>query len=250
MIKTFPAPLGGLNRRDPLSAMAPTDALVLENLIPRRGYLTPRDRFDQVINFQDADVLNVVPDFVGGMMQYNNDVLIPVSDGGGRTALYNIDNDAFIAAEAGHAAFTNYTIPITLSVPIPTEIDARGLSIRKSLIITGVGAKPVVYDGFTINNLTVTSGMTSLEESQMNRALIFKGRAIYYSTAANSDYWKFWYAEAGSYQGVFNSFDISSFIDQSAYNYVAAITTWSADTGEGRDDFLVIVMYNGEALVY
>ena len=32
----LPAPVGGLNYRDPISAMAPTDALVLENFIPKQ----------------------------------------------------------------------------------------------------------------------------------------------------------------------------------------------------------------------
>jgi hypothetical protein len=41
------APVGGLNLRDPISAMAPTDALVMDNMIPRPGGLELRGGYKQ-----------------------------------------------------------------------------------------------------------------------------------------------------------------------------------------------------------
>lgn len=251
MNRTLPAPIGGLNRRDPLSAMPATDAVMLENLIPRNGYCEPRDRFDKVFDFKDSGVLDIPSiDEMGGMMPYSTNILITVEDDTGKSALYNIDTDAFIAAESGHAAFTNYTPSITLSVSVPTSDDTRGVNFQDNLIITGENAAPAVYNGSTVAGLTRTSGMSSTEALAMDAALEFKGRMLYYATNATPYYHKFWYAEAGSFQGVFNNFDFSSFIEQSAGNGIAKIVRWSADSGEGLDDYLVIVMTNGETLVY
>lgn len=41
------APVGGLNLRDPISAMAPTDALIMDNMIPRPGGLELRGGYKQ-----------------------------------------------------------------------------------------------------------------------------------------------------------------------------------------------------------
>ena len=44
---SVPAPVGGLNSRDSIDAMPPTDALIMSNFFPTTGKITLRDGFTQ-----------------------------------------------------------------------------------------------------------------------------------------------------------------------------------------------------------
>ena len=44
---SIPAPVGGLNSRDSIDAMAPTDAIIMSNFFPTVEKVTLRDGFTQ-----------------------------------------------------------------------------------------------------------------------------------------------------------------------------------------------------------
>lgn len=72
----------------------------------------------------------------------------------------------------------------------------------------------------------------------------FKGRAFYWAQAAQS----FWYATAGSYQGVLAEFNMASVLQSGGT--LVQVVTWTLDSGSGIDDLAVFIFSTGEVLVY
>lgn len=74
---------------------------------------------------------------------------------------------------------------------------------------------------------------------------IYKGRTYYWYDDDNS----FWYAQAGSYQGLLTEFELGAIVQRGGK--IVMMTTWTQqDSGDGKDDFLVIVMSTGEIVIY
>ena len=72
----------------------------------------------------------------------------------------------------------------------------------------------------------------------------FKGRAFYWEEAAQS----YWYATAGSYQGVLAEYDMASVLQSGGT--LVMVVTWTLDSGSGIDDLAVFIFSTGETLVY
>ena len=72
----------------------------------------------------------------------------------------------------------------------------------------------------------------------------FKGRAFYWAENKQS----FWYATAGSYQGILAEFDLSTQITRGGY--LVQMVAWTLDSGSGVDDLAVFIFSTGETLVY
>jgi hypothetical protein len=107
---SVPAPVGGLNSRDSVDAMPPTDALIMSNFFPTTGKITLRDGYTQFCTgIGTGDVETLIEHSAGS----NRQLLAIGSDG----VLYQIDTGSAVSRKTGlangraeHIEFNNLSI--------------------------------------------------------------------------------------------------------------------------------------------
>lgn len=221
-VKSVQAPIGGINRLASIDDMPESDAYVLDNWVADAGFCRLRggcvmvdidvgtDPISTIIAYGDQMIVATGGDLIDtGLTPLN-----PTSPGGPITTL----GSGFASDEWQWEVFND-----------------------KLLLVNGVDA-PQAYDGTTLAPMTIDPSVSSPEDFVGVNS--FKGRSIYWKADSSS----FWYAEAGSYQGVLTEFPLGTITNRVAT--LVSMFTWSADAGDGPDDFFVAVMSTGEALVY
>jgi hypothetical protein len=215
----IPAPVGGWNARDALAQMQPTDAVQLINWVPGNGIVQGR----------------------GGS--------VTIFDGLGDP----VDTMAEFALADGSATFLvvayGDTVAATSNISIaPVSIGSGFTSARwqtaifnDRLVMVNGADDPQVYDGLALTPMTITSGPTGTD---LIGVVNFKGRAFYWENHSTS----FWYAEAGSFQGVLSEFPFGNFVQKGGY--LQQIISWTRDAGDGVDDYCAFVFSTGETLIY
>jgi len=231
---TIDSPVGGINAFDSPENMAPTDAIALQNWIPRSGYLESRPPTGVHLNLSGVGMGTgcylITYHGIAGQQ------LIAIGNGG---TAYNVSAGTQVSVGTGFANMT-YTV---------------SFHINDVLIVMGGAYKEKAYNGTTFTDLDYTGSSPSIiTTGAFTAGCNFKGRAIYINsgrtdvgtplTAVNS----FWYAEAGSYQGNITEFPLDSV---SLYGGTPkAIGVWTKDTGAGPDDILVLYYTTGEVILY
>jgi len=218
--KSVQAPTGGINRLASIDDMPEEDAYYLDNWIADAGFCRLRGGSKTLANFGANPLQTITP-----------------------------YGDQLIIAIGGAIVDTGFTPGTGLpTVGSPTTLGS-GFSVDrwqtkvvngKLLLVNGTDT-PQQYDGTTLSAITFTSGIA--DEEELIGVSSFKGRAFYWKSEAG-----FYYAEAGSYQGAMSYFDLSPWV--SRLSELKLFFTWSADAGDGTDDFAVFLFDTGEALVY
>ncbi len=217
------APVAGINRLSSVDDMAPDEALALDNWIPDAGFCRMRG---------GSKLLSSVPDgSIGTMMAYGDSLIVAA---GGKLI------------EMGYTPQSGNELPVIGS---QTELGTgftsdywQWIVFNGVLLMVNGQDAPQQWDGTSLQPINFTSGIT--DEFELSGVKNFKGRAIYWKETEAGYY----YAEAGSYQGDINFFDLSAQVSRLAS--MKLFFTWSADANDGADDFAVFVMDTGEALVY
>lgn len=220
-VKSIQAPIGGINRLASIDDMPSSDAYILDNWIPDAGDCKVRGGCKLLANFGS--------DAIGTLITYGNTFIV-CTDG-------DIRNSGFSPSGGG--------LP---SIGAPSDIGTGFTNDRwewevfndKLLMVNGVDT-PQQWDGTTLSAINFTSGLA--DPADLIGVGSFKGRAIYWKSEPG-----FYYAEAGSYQGTMAYFDLSTWVSRLAN--LVLFFTWSADSGDGPDDYAVFVFDSGEALVY
>jgi hypothetical protein len=114
---------------------------------------------------------------------------------------------------------------------------------QKLVWVNGVDA-PQVFDGATLTAANFTGSPGTFTAPSMWGVNSFKGRMFYWAENAQS----FWYATAGSYQGVMAKFDMAAQLQTGGS--LVQMVTWTLDSGSGIDDLAVFIFSTGETLVY
>lgn len=208
------APVGGWNARDSLELMPATDAVEMVNLIPDAGSVRSRGGSETFIDGLGGDVQTLIAFTALGsekLLACANSTISDISSGTASSLGTGYSNDKW-----QYAHFNN-----------------------KCVLCNGADT-PQVYDGTSLANITATGPTLA----SLVGVVGFKGRAIFWENAAA----KFWYAEAGSYQGTLTDFDLSLVCKKGGT--VVQILTWTRDAGDGMDDMLAILFSTGEAVIY
>lgn len=209
------APLGGWNTRDPIEAMQPTDAIVLENWYPDvAGVLTRRG--SNIF----ADLLTGTP--VYSLMAYQ----------AGATA-------KLLAASSGTIWDITSQTPVSIGTGFSSD-KWQSTNFNGKLFLANGSDTLQVFDGTTLSAATFTG--TTLSEfvdvgSFHNRVFLWKA-----SEAG------FWYGGTNSVSGSLTFFDLSMLIPDGGN--VVTIQPFSYDGGQGISSYTVIVLDTGEMLVY
>lgn len=227
--KAVPAPVGGWDAQSPLANMPPENAVILDNFIPRAGYVELRKGYapwqeglplpTETIMVWRGHVSTTADDIFAccGASIYDvsnqNDAPVEVVTGTGnaRWQWINFANDAgtFLVA-------------------------ANGL------------VDPIYYNGssWTYTAITGTAGVITLDPRTLIDVMDHKGRLFF----VQSNSLRVWYLEPFAIQGQANLLDLGPIFDKGGE--ILCQATWTLDGGAGADDLAVFVTTQGQVAVY
>ena len=220
----LPAPVGGLNGRDGLSQMAPTDAYEMDNLFPGTIAVTARNGCEQHQGGTGTPIRSLAT-YSGGdaadkILAFSADKIYDASIKGAMTLLKSgMLSDKVISAMFGTVADKAQWLIITTGSDIPKS-----------------------YNGVAIADLAIT-GITEGPQN-INYVCAFKGR-LYFAVNGRLG---FYYLAPGAIQGAAEWFDLAQVTAKGGS--LRAIGTYSQDSGDGPNDYIVFVTSKGEYLMY
>lgn len=215
----IPAPVGGWNARDALSAMEATDAVELTNWVPDNG--TVRGRGGSLTKIADIDGAGTG---ANTLIAYEGDAAVKLLAACGAT-IYDV---------------SDLTTPVSVKTGFTSDYWQFAAFDNNTVLCNGADT-PQVYNGTTLTDITITSGPTP---EDLVGVVPFKGRAVYWENASSS----FWYAAAGSFQGDLVEFPLATFTQHGGV--ISMIVSWTRDSNDGVDDLLAIIFNTGETIVY
>ncbi len=222
---TLPAPFGGLNLRDDITALQPNEARILENWLPTSGQLHIRPGLTRSITGLGSGEVKTLAAFIG----YSASKLLAGANG----KIYDATNDSDpFAATTGTQKATGFS-----NDRWQTQLYANRL-----FFVNGTDG-PQAYDGSTVAAHTWTgSGLTAT--NLVNIGLV--RNRLWFCENNQADVW---YGAIGQ---ITTASDLTKFsLSQIAGGGICmAIASWSRDAGDGADDMTVFVMSTGELIVY
>ena len=230
---TLPAPVGGLNERDALAQMEPTQAIILENFFPTHAGVMVRKGWFRY--YRD------IPGPTETIIKYNassgvekifacaNHSFIDVSLGG-----------TYAAGDVAKSGFTNnrwqYTQMANLAGDFTVAVNGEDV--------------PQIYNGAAWVDAVITQDPSIvppvagfdpkkfIHVTQMHRRLWF--------TEKNST--RVWYLPADVVQGAVKLFDLGEVFPLGGFAQLCM--SWSVDTGAGMDDQSIFLSSKGNIAVF
>lgn len=219
--RTFPAPVRGLNYKDSLALMKPTDALRLDNLLCRPGWL-------EVRKGQVATATGL-PAAVETLLGYVGSSGAQKLFAAAGTAIYDVTSSGAVGAAVVSGLTSAYW----------SQLQVSNTGGNYLLAVNGQDTGQI-YDGATWAAL----GFTGLATSSMSNLGLWKRRV--WVVEKNS--MKAWYGAADAISGPLTAFPFSGIFKRGGR--LQAIINWTVDGGSGSDDYLLAVTSMGEVAVY
>lgn len=218
-----PAPVGGLNYRDPISNMAPTDALVLRNFIPKQTGAELRKGWQYHTEALEDPIVSV--------FSYN----APDPD----------DNKVF-AASAGDIWDVTVDPPVSSQTATGSTDDVWNTTQFATtsgmyLLAVSPGAGYWTYDS---SNGWVQQTVTGLPSNPTSVA-VWKNRVWFTVKDSASVYYL---DTVDAITGTATEFPMGSILRNGGY--VRGLVNWTLDAGVGIDDYLVVVGSQGDIGVW
>ena len=226
--QSIPAPIGGWDAYNPLAAMPIENAVILDNWIPRAGYVEMR-----------RGAVQQASGFTGGgveaLMAYRGAA----------------SGDRLFAAAGG--AIYDVTAPGAIGAPVVSGLlsnrwnylNFANAASAAWLIACNGQDTPVRYDGSSWAPLSLTStGVPAIAPARLFNVFSHKGRLHFLAKGAL----QVWYPDAGAIQGACGLLDLSSVFSKGGRLLCGG--TWSAPSGLTMDDFACYVTDQGQVAVY
>lgn len=258
----IPAPVGGLNARDALAAMPPTDASLMSNMFPYADRVSPRAGFTTLSTASSITKAGTVEGFrrlmahVGGGTEtalgafyYTEDV---AGTGRTRVRIYSIASDGTLATSrevitlastdslAALGEWDNFTSAAGVSYLflMVTKQDAAGATFTNI---------PQAFDGttWTAPSITGLPEFTLGVHSHRNRLWFYGSDGQTTTPKPLSVY----YLPTGAVAGAVAEFNLGPFANKGGR--VVSMRTWTIDGGDGgTDDMAAFVTDQGQVLLY
>jgi hypothetical protein len=219
--------VNGLNDRDSIADMKPSEAVIMDNWWPYPSYLAVRKG--------SANHVTGLPATVETLVEY-----LPITGGStlfaaAGTAIYNVTT----AGAVGAAVQTGLSNARWENAQITTP----GGSFL--YLVNGVD-KPRLWDGtaWTSVDGASTPAITGVTTTLLAHAQLFKNRLFF----AEKNSMRLWYLPVNSIGGAASQLDLGSVFRLGGF--IQAAYTWTIDAGSGSDDHLVVLSSNGEVAVY
>lgn len=227
-VASLPAPIGGWNARDSLANMAPTDAVVLENMFPTVSNVVLRGGYTKWATG------------LGGQVQ--------------TLMAYSANNSQNLYAIA---ATTNSVYDVTTSGAVgAAKVSGLTNAIWEYINVTTAGGnylyavngvdKPILFDGtnwIRVDSAS-TPAITGVTTTKLSNITLFKNRVWF----IEKNTLKAWYLPTSSVGGLAQVLDLSAVAKYGGH--LVDLDTWTIDAGYGVDDNLVFVTSTGEVIVY
>lgn len=220
---TIPAPVGGLNYRDPISEMAPTDALVLDNMIPT----------------QTGTVIRK------GWRYHTSSVALPIKSVFSYNAPIPANNKVFAAAGGNIYDVTTATPSLAQSSTGSTDdvwsVTQFSNGATTFLLAVSPGAGYWTFDtaGGWIKQTPV--GLPA----SVKEVAVFKNRVWF---VANDDSRVYYMRTVDAITGHADPFEMGSLLRNGGV--IRGLINWTLDAGTGIDDHLVVVGSQGDIGVW
>jgi len=223
---SYAAPVGGLNSRDALAAMPPTDAIALDNFFPHGTYVELR----------------------GGSDSYAT-----AMTGNGKTlAVYNGLSGTSTMWCTTESGTYNVSSPGAVGASVAARTNGKhnwvnfGDGTNQWLIMCNGVDKPLYYNGSTWTAVdgASTPALTGVTTTNLIYPFMFKGRLCF----LEKNQLCFWYLASGAAGGALTKFDLSGVAQKGGY--IIAASSLTIDGGNGPDDRAVFVTSKGEVIVY
>ncbi len=219
---SLPPPTGGRNTRDPLAAMAPTDAIGLVNIFPDTNECRVREGHVTYSTGMGAGPVEALAEWTGT----SANKLIAAANG----EIW--DASGATAVQIGASGYSS---------------NRWQMDMFNGRLFAGNGVDPPWdYDGTTKTATAwkVADGQPALNINHLVYPFDYRERL--YWVELNSG--RFWYGGVGAVTDDLKHFDAGQVAHHGGY--VVALGAWSAEAGVGIDDRFVIAMSTGEVLVY
>lgn len=224
--KSLPAAVGGWNARDPLAAMDPRDAIVMDNWFPGTAEISVRKGSAEHVTGIGAQVESLMP--------YNSASASTLFAAAG-TAFYNVTS----AGAVGAAVVSSLTNARWYHVNMRT---AGGVYLYAA---NGVDA-PRLWDGSSWVAVTGASSpaITGPTTTTLVYPFMWKRRLWFVQAASMSA----WYLPVDSIGGAASEINFGPLFKEGGY--LVAGTAWTLDAGDGVDDYLALITSKGEVAIY
>lgn len=231
LIKTLPAPLGGLNAYDSLAGMPDTDAISMINLLPQAYGAYLRRGYQEFANSLGGDV----------------QTLLPFSGSDGVERLYAFANHSMFNITAGGVApapsLTTLTTDVWQTTQFANSAGTHALAFSGGddgiWINVALGIQRLVLGDGIVNATWKNVDPKNLIDVTVHQRRVW---------AVQKDTTYGWYLPVDQVYGVASKFDFGPLFKRGGY--LQSLTTWTVDTGTGPDDSLVAISSNGEVAVY
>lgn len=214
--RLLPAPVGGWNARDALSAMRETDAVFLRNWFPQQSSLISRPGFSEHADTGTGAAVSTLIPFEYG----SHSKLLAASSGG----MYDVTTSTvstLATGLSGNEWSFDYIGGYVLM--------CNGADVVKS------------YDGSTFAN----PAFTGVTLTTLNHVSVYKSRAYF----VEADTQSMWYGGVGAVSGALTEFNFATVA--SIEGNLVFTSHLKGDGGDGgQDDLFVAVFAGGDALVY
>lgn len=245
---SIPAPIGGLNTRDKITELQPSEARVLENWLPESGKLVIRPGYTVHAELAAGDslVLNDGTSYI--LLNDGSTILInsATTAGGAVQTLVEWSGASastdFLAASGGsiyEVTTTGFKDTALASSLSSNRWQTANFNAR-TFLVNGVDA-PKDYNGSAIAS-TSWSGSGLTLTNLVNVAAV-RDR-LWFCENSSADVW---YGGIGSITGTLTKFQLSQI---ASGGFCMAIGSWSQDGGSGMDDLIAFVMSTGQVIVY
>lgn len=231
------APIDGWDAYNSYDNMPPTAAVQLDNLIPLAGSVVTRGG-----STLHADTETALP--VESLLPFVNDS----------------DTELYCASDGGIFKIGYGGALVSTMIPTGTYGNDRWqyANFRKAdetgiiIICNGedncqgksLDVSPAPPSTFAALVFTDSVG-DPIVDTDFIGCVGFKGRMYYWYDNADS----FWFCQAGSYKGTLKEYPLGAFVKKGGK--ILSITSWTQqDSGDGKDDFFVVIFSTGEILCY
>lgn len=213
----MPAPVGGWNTRDSLTAMPKQDAVILTNWWPDTGNVSMRNGHAQHATGMTGNVETLA--------EYNATTV--------RKLIAAANGNIWDATSAGAAS--------SLASGFASD-RWQWANFNGSMGLVNGADAPQVYNGSAVSAMTVSG--SGLSTTNLVGIHVHKSRSYFWESNSQD----FWYSATNALGGTLTKFPLSR-LSQAGGNLVLMIT-WTIDGGNGTDDLAVFMMSSGEAFVY
>lgn len=226
--RSIPAPVGGWDAQSPLALMPPENAVILDNWIPRAGYVELRRGFTQ----WQAGLPVIAETLMSYRSPTNGDDEIFAAAG---TSIYDVTSD-------GGTPSSVYTATVNARWQWINFANDAGTF----LIACNGEVAPVYYNGtsFSATAITGTAGVIVLDPTDLVDVMAHKGRLFW----LQKDSLRVWFTAPFAIQGASQLLDLGPIF--TAGGSILCMGTWTIDGGSGADDLAVFVTTKGQVAIY